>query len=201
MLALVFLKGLATAAGLIMSIGAQNVFVLSQGLRRQHHLLVAAICAGFDLLFIGLGVAGLAALLTGLPVLVRVLQLVGGLYLLYLAWEAAKRWRQRRSLGSEALHAMSWRRAAATALAVTLLNPQVFLETALVLGTLADAQGEMGKWVFAAGAMTTSVLWFFGLGIGAARLAPVLARPSAWRWIDGLTAVLMTAMALVLLLP
>lgn len=197
MFILVFFKGLLTAMGLIIAIGAQNAFVLSQGLKREHHWLVAAVCSFFDLLFILLGVLGLASFLNQMPTLVKGLQWLGAAYLLYLAWQAAKRVRDMHSLNALPERRLSRRQALVTALAVTLANPQVFLETAFIIGTLAGDQGP-AKWAFAFGAMSTSLLWFFGLSLLASKLAPLLARPRAWQLVDGFTAVLMTVLALML---
>lgn len=199
MFILIFTKGLLTAMGLIVAIGAQNTFVLSQGLRREHHWLVASVCTFFDLLFILLGVLGLATFLQSLPWLVAMLQYLGAAYLLYLAWQAAKRVKDLHGLSALPERRLSRKKALMTALAVTLANPQVFLETAFIIGTLAGNQGP-AKWAFAFGAMTTSLLWFYGLSLLASRLAPLLARPRAWQCIDAFTAVLMTALALSLVL-
>ena len=193
-----YTQGLLTAMGLIIAIGAQNVLVLSQGLKRQHQWLVAAVCTFFDLLFITLGVLGLAAVLNTLPLLVTALRWLGAAYLLYLAWQAARRLQRRQSLQAITQGPSSRRQILTAALAVTVLNPQVLLETAFIIGTLADQHGPQ-RWYFAAGAMTTSALWFFGLSALAAWLAPTLARPRIWQAIDLFTAVLMTLLALQLL--
>ncbi|WKE65213.1 LysE family transporter [Gallaecimonas kandeliae] len=198
MFILVFTKGLLTAMGLIIAIGAQNAFVLTQGLKRQYHWMVASVCTFFDLLFILLGVLGLATFLQSMPTLVRILQIVGALYLFYLAWQAAKRARDLHSLNALPQRRLSRRQALVTALAVTLANPQVFLETAFIIGTLASDQGQ-AKWAFAFGAMSTSILWFYGLSLLASKLAPLLARPRAWQCIDAFTTVLMTALGVMLL--
>ncbi|WP_115717230.1 LysE/ArgO family amino acid transporter [Gallaecimonas mangrovi] len=199
MFILIFAKGLFTASGLILAIGAQNAFVLTQGLKREHHWLVASVCTFFDLLFIGLGVVGLATFLASMPTLIRALQYLGSLYLFYLAWQAARRVGQLHGLNALPQKRLSRKQALVAALAVTLANPQVFLETAFIMGTLAG-QEQQGKWAFALGAMTTSVLWFFGLSLLASRLAPVLSKPRAWQIIDGFTALLMTFLAVLLLL-
>lgn len=175
-------QGLVTGAGLIIAIGAQNAFVLGQGLRGEHPWLVALICTTCDVLLIvlgGLGVGQLIASQAALMVLAR----VGGA--LFLVWQAGLAWRRVFAPGAlQARRAGASRRGViATTLAVTLLNPQVYLDTLIMLGAIGAVQAE--PVAFYAGAVLASCLWFFSLVAAAGWLAPRLASRWAWRIIDG----------------
>ena len=193
--------GLAAGLTLIVAIGSQNAFVLRQGLRRSHVLLVVAVCALSDLVLILLGVGGLGAVIERAPVVLEVVRWAGAAFLAGYAVLAA-----RRALRGEHLDAdggpatMSWRAALGTCLALTWLNPHVYLDRVLLLGTLATTHGVPGKWWFAGGAALGSLVWFTALGIGARYLAPLFARPRAWRILDALIAVVMLLLAVMLVL-
>jgi len=191
------LAGLGLGLSLIVAIGAQNAFVLRQGLRREHVLVVVAICAVSDLVLIALGVAGGGLLFTAIPWLVEVVRWVGAAFLLLYGLVAARRALRRSRLEtSDAAHppAASVRAVAATCLALTWLNPHVYLDTVLLLGTVANTHGD-ARWAFAAGAGLGSILWFSALGFGARLLAPLFARPIAWRVLDAIIAVVMIGLA------
>jgi len=196
------LAGLGLGLSLIIAIGAQNAFVLRQGLRRERVALVVAICALSDLVLIVAGTAGAGILFTAVPWLVEVVRWVGFAFLLVYGALAA-----RRALRPSVLRTSEAPTAPPTALAVagatlalTWLNPHVYLDTVVLLGSIASTHGEL-RWWFAAGAGLGSVLWFTALGVGARLLAPVFARPLAWRILDGLIAVVMVAIAVSLVLP
>jgi len=195
------LSGLGLGLSLIIAIGAQNAFVLRQGLRREHVLLVVAICALSDLALIALGVGGGGLLFTALPVLVEVVRWVGAAFLLVYGLFAARRAlrpsRLTASDESPALTRPSTLAVAATCLALTWLNPHVYLDTVVLLGSVASTRGEW-RWAFGAGAGLGSILWFSALGFGARLLAPLFARPLAWRVLDALIAVVMVALAVML---
>ncbi|WP_435737851.1 LysE/ArgO family amino acid transporter [Cellulosimicrobium sp. PMB13] len=204
--------GLGAGLSLIVAIGAQNAFVLRQGLRREHVLPVVAVCAISDLVLIAAGTAGLGALVTGAPALLTGVRWAGGLFLLALAALAARRALRPGGLDpASAGGAPSARSAVGTALALTWLNPHVYLDTVLLLGTLAagyaaahsggaEALGpDAVRWLFGAGAAVASLAWFTALGFGARLLAPVFARPTAWRVLDGAIAVVMAAIGVTLL--
>lgn len=188
------LAGLALGLGLIVAIGAQNAFVLRQGLRVEHVGAVVAVCAASDLALIAGGVLGAGAALTRLPWLLPVVRLAGAAFLLGYGVLAA-----RRALRPQALEPVAG--GAGTGLAVTLgtclaltwLNPHVYLDTVLLVGTTAASFGSH-RWAFAAGAGAASVLWFTALGFGARLLRPLFARPGAWRVLDGLIAAVMLAL-------
>lgn len=195
-----FLTGLTTGLALIVAIGAQNAFVLRQGIRREHIGLVVAICAVSDALLIALGTAGIGSVVEHAPWLLDVLRWGG---VAYLVWFAVGSFRA--ALRPAGLHAGDAPRAAtvgavaATTLSLTYLNPHVYLDTVLMLGNLANQHGDL-RWVVAGGAMLGSVLWFAALGLGARALAKPLDRPSTWRVVDVLVGVVMLLVALKLAL-
>ena len=187
------LAGFAASVVLIVAIGAQNAFVLRQGLRREHVLAVIAVCALSDLLLILAGIAGLGAVVTARPVAVEVVRWVGAAFLLGYALLAARRALRPGGLMPTDRAPATLRATVLTGLALTYLNPHVYLDTVLLLGSV--AQQHPHRWVFGLGAAAASLTWFTALGLGARRLAPVLARPAAWRVLDGLIAVMMLALA------
>ncbi len=185
--------GFAASLVLIVAIGAQNAFVLRQGLRREHVLAVVAVCAVSDLLLILAGIAGLGAVVTARPVAVEVVRWVGAAFLLGYAILAARRAMRPSGLQPTDRAPATLRATLLTSLALTYLNPHVYLDTVLLLGSV--AQQHPHRWLFGLGAAAASLVWFTALGVGARRLAPVLARPAAWRVLDGLIAVVMLALA------
>lgn len=194
-----FWAGLRVGLGLIVAIGAQNAFVLRQGLRREWVFLTCAFCAISDAVLIALGVGGFGALTTRLPWLQPVLLWGGVAFLvIYGARAALAAWRGGEALvpGQGTAH---WTAVLASLAAITWANPHVWLDTVVLLGAV-SAQYGADRWVFAAGAMTGSVLFFFALGYGARLLAPLFARPNAWRVLDGLVALVMWSVALGLVL-
>lgn len=195
-----FVTGLGSAASLIVAIGAQNAFVLRQGLRREHVLPVVLICVLSDALLIAAGVAGIGVLVKQAPVALTIVRWAGFAFLLGYAVFAARRALRPQALNAAGAVAGSFAAAVGTCLAITWLNPHVYLDTVLLLGSLSASHGDPGRWVFGAGAATASVLWFSLLGFGARFAAPVFARPVAWRILDGGIAVLMLVLAVLLVL-
>ncbi|MER7172226.1 LysE/ArgO family amino acid transporter [Streptomyces mesophilus] len=195
--------GFGTGLSLIVAIGAQNAFVLRQGVRGQAVLPVVAICAASDAVLIALGVAGLGAVVTAWPAAMTVVGLAGGAFLLGYGVLAARRVLRpvdgAQGLRAEGAGTRSIRAAVLTCLALTWLNPHVYLDTVLLLGSVAAQRGDL-RWVFGAGAMLGSLVWFAALGYGARLLSGVLARPTAWRVVDGAVAVTMLALGGMLLL-
>ena len=193
-----YLNGLLVAFGLIMAIGTQNAFVLAQSLRREHHLPVAAFCVVCDALLVAAGVFGLATLLTQNPLLLSVARWGGAVFLLWYGTQALRRAFSTSSLEHSANQtARSLKAVMLSALAVTLLNPHVYLDTVLLIGSLGAQQSVPGAYVV--GAASASLMWFFTLALGAAWLAPWLARPNTWRILDLLVAVMMYAVAIQLI--
>lgn len=198
-----FLAGLTLGLSLIVAIGAQNMFVLRQGLRREHVLLVAAICAASDAALIVAGVSGVRAATASLPWLLPAIRWGGAAFLVGYGLLAARRaWRP----AGDALVAANGGPAATTAasaaltcLALTWLNPHVYLDTVFLLGSIAGTHGDR-RWEFAAGAALGSVLWFSSLAWGARFLSPLLASARAWRVLDGVIAVVMVGLGVSLAL-
>lgn len=201
------IAGLGFGLALIVAIGAQNAFVLRQGLRRERVGAVVAICAVSDLVLIAAGAAGVGAVVAGSRALTVVVTLAGvGVLLAYGAVAARRAWRGEGALVVADEGAVGrrppappdapapLRAVASTALALTWLNPHVYLDTVVLLGSVAAGHGS-GRWWFAGGAGAGSVLWFAGLGFGAALLRPLFARPGAWRVLDGVIAAVMAAVA------
>ena len=183
----VFVQGLALSLGLIVAIGAQNAFVLRQGLRREHVGTVVLFCAVADAVLIAAGVLGMAQALGQRPGLARALAWVGALFLAAYGWQALRRARQAHQLkATEGSGGLRRRAAVAQAAAFTLLNPHVYLDTVLLVGSIGAQQPAALRGWFMAGASSASLLWFVLLGYGARWLAPWFARPRAWQVLDGL---------------
>jgi L-lysine exporter family protein LysE/ArgO len=191
------LAGFAASVVLIVAIGAQNAFVLRQGLRREHVLPVVVTCAVSDLALIGAGIAGLGAVVTARPAAVTVIRWVGAAFLIAYAVLAAKRAWKPAALKPTDRAPATLRATLLTCLALTYLNPHVYLDTVLLLGAV--AQQHPHRWLFGIGAAAASAVWFAALGLGAHRLAPLLAQPAAWRILDALIAAVMLTVAATLL--
>src|SRR3954451_7987780 len=187
--------GLGLGLSLIVAIGAQNAFVLRQGLRLEHVAAVVAICFLSDAVLIAAGVGGAGAVVTRAPDLIRVVCFAGAAFLLGYGLLAARRVFRPEALlpaagGARAGLAVT----VTTCLALTWLNPHVYLDTVVLLGSLASTYDDR-RWWFAGGAAVGSAIWFTGLGYGARLLRPVFARPTAWRVLDAVIAVVMLSLA------
>lgn len=221
--------GFGLGLSLIVAIGAQNAFVLRQGARREHLVAVLLVCIASDVVLIHAGVAGFGTILAHAPWAITLFRWFGVVFLVGYGLLAAKRaWRPAGTVlavegagssGAAAaadgtgavsggtatltLPTTSTRRAlpvVLTALALTWLNPHVYLDTVVLLGSVANTHGSDGRWVFAIGACLGSIVWFTALGGGARMLSRWLATPRAWRILDGVIAVVMLALALSLAL-
>ncbi|GGP26352.1 LysE/ArgO family amino acid transporter [Silvimonas amylolytica] len=196
-----WLKGLGLGGSLIMAIGAQNAHVLRMGLSRQHLGLTVSLCILADVLLTAAGVAGVGALIEASPVLMTVARWAGAAF---LTWYGIRAWRA--AFATDALHAaggvavLTWQQATLTILALTWLNPHVYLDTVVLLGSIASQQEPVTRPWFAVGAMTASLLWFLGLGYGARLLSPVFANPRAWRVLDGIIGGVMLTLAVSLVI-
>ena len=196
----VWLQGLALSFGLIVTIGAQTAFVLRQGLRREHVGSVVLFCALADAVLIAAGVLGMAQALGERPALAQALAVVGALFLAGYGWQALRRARQVHQLSVTGSGAgLSHGAAMAQAAAFTLLNPHVYLDTVLLVGSIGAQQPTPLRGWFMAGASSASLLWFGLLGFGARWLAPWFDRPRAWQMLDGLIGVTMFVLSALLL--
>lgn len=194
------LAGFGAGASLIVAIGAQNAFVLRQGLRREHVLTAVAICILSDMALIAAGVAGMGALTRTAPLALEIVRWAGAAFLLCYAVIAARRAIRGSTIEPGEASGRSHRNIVLTTLALTWLNPHVYLDTMVVLGTLGAAHGSAGRWFFAVGAMAASLCWFAALGYGSRVLTGVLGRPAVWRVLDSAIAVLMVVLAVALLI-
>ncbi len=201
MMGSVFLQGMALSLGLIIAIGAQNAFVLRQGLRREHVASVVFFCAITDALLIAAGVLGMAQALGESPMVAHALALAGAVFLAAYGWNALRRALQQNGLlANEGGDGLTWAAAMAQAAAFTLLNPHVYLDTVLLVGSIGAQQpADLQVW-FVAGASSASLLWFCALGFGARWLAPLFAKPRAWQVLDILIGLTMWALSGMLVL-
>lgn len=193
------LAGLGTGLSLIVVIGAQNALVLRQGVLRQQVPVIVAICAGSDAVLIALGVGGVGAALTAWPTAMTAVRWVGAAFLVTYGVRAARRVLRPSAMRLDGPAVGAASAAIVTCLALTWLNPHVYLDTVLLLGTASTGFGDH-RWWFAAGAITGSVLWFSALGFGARWLSGTFTRPSAWRALDAAVAVVVTATGVSLVL-
>lgn len=198
-LAAPFMSGFVLGLSLIVAIGAQNAFILRQGLLRRHVFILCLICAVSDALLIAAGVAGLGTIVASSPALTRVVAIGGAAFLFAYAGLALRRaWRPQAMQASEDAP-QRLGPAVAACLAFTFLNPHVYLDTVVLLGSLSARYDGSARIAYGAGAMIASFVWFFSLGYGARLLQPLFARPSAWRVLDVLIGLVMAVIGLSLL--
>lgn len=193
-------EGFLLGAGLIIAIGAQNAFVLRQGLAGRHVGPVVAICAVSDALLILAGVSGVGSLVNASSGLIAFLAFAGASFLAWHGLSALRRAWRPGTLETDGGAAGTRRAAIATVLALTFANPHVYLDTVVLLGGISGRYPVDARVFFAVGAMTASLAWFAALGYGARLLQPVFRRPAAWRVLDGIIAVVMSGIALQLAL-
>ncbi|MHA6205310.1 LysE/ArgO family amino acid transporter [Dyella soli] len=197
-----FLAGLGAGAGLIIAIGAQNAFVLRQGLQRHFVGAVVLVCVLADISLILLGVAGMGLAVQQHPGLLQWLRYAGAAFLAaYGALALRRAWQGESGLQPAGNGSGSRGRVVLACLGFTLLNPHVYLDTVVLLGSLSTRYAGEGRWAFAGGASTASLLWFAALGYGARLLLPVFRSPAAWRVFDVAVAAFMLTLAALLLLP
>ncbi|MDQ1832151.1 LysE/ArgO family amino acid transporter [Massilia scottii] len=191
-----FFNGLVLCSGLIVAIGSQNAHVLRTGLKREHVGLTVAACIIIDAVLIGLGVAGVGTLVQSSPLLLGAARWGGAAFLL---WYGLRSWRAvfasaALTVAPEAARTGA-RQALVSVVALSLLNPHVYLDTVVLLGAIGGNFTPPERPAFALGAMSASAVWFCALGYGATRLSGLFARPAAWKWIDGLTGTMMLALS------
>ena len=191
------LPGFLTALSLIMAIGAQNAFVIRQGLTRKHVLLVVLVCVASDALLICLGIGGFGAVISSLPWLLEVIRWGGVAYLIWFGVRSLMSAFKNETMDSSGRGVQSAKSALLAILGFTFINPHVYLDTVILLGGIGSQFGD-NKWFFAVGASLGSVVWFFSLGFGAKAASRFMSRPVFWRVLDTVIAVVMFAVALTL---
>lgn len=196
------LLGFGTGLSLIVAIGAQNAFVLRQGILRQHVLPIVLICGLTDALLKILGIAGIGFVVERAPVVLEVIRWGGVAFLLWYAWGAARRAMQPGVLVADegdaagaGSDAGSLKRAVLACLAITYLNPHVYLDTMVLMGSVGNAQGDPARWWFAMGGGVASIIWFAVLGYGARALTRFFATPRSWQILDWIIVVVMLVIA------
>jgi L-lysine exporter family protein LysE/ArgO len=192
---LTFFTGFATSAALIVAIGAQNAFVLRQGIKREHVLAVVLVCALSDALLITLGVAGLGHWVQQSPAALAFARYGGAAFLFAYGMLAARRALRNESLTTAADSPLSLAQAISACLAFTYLNPHCWLDTVVLLGSIASQQPAGSRTAFGIGAASASFVWFLALGFGARALRGVFARPNAWKVLDAAVALVMWGIA------
>lgn len=191
-----FLKGMGLGGGLIVAIGSQNAYLLRQALKGEYVLSCIAICISCDAVLIAAGVAGMGQLIIERPSLLIWIKICGAAFLLWYGVRAARSALNPVAMNATDDKAGSSRAAVISAmLAFSLLNPHVYLDTVVLLGSIGGQQGGDGSVYFALGAMLASVIWFCSLGFGARFLIPVFSRPRAWQILDGVIAIVMWVLA------
>ena len=195
------LIGIGSGLSLIMAIGAQNAFVLRQGIRREHVLPVVLICGLTDAVLETLGVAGIGFVVERAPIVLEIVRWGGVVFLLWYAWTAVRRALKPEGMvvdqtlpGSNGAQS-SLKRTVLACLAITYLNPHVYLDTMVLMGSIGNAQGDPEKWWFAAGGAIASIVWFFVLGYSARLLTRFFATPRSWQILDGIVAAVMLVIA------
>ena len=191
-----FLPGFLAGLSMIVAIGAQNAFVIRQGLTRQHVFIVVAICALCDALLIALGIAGLGAIIQGLPWLLEIVRWFGVLYLSWFGIKSVRSAFKNEVMDASGAQTTSLAKVVGAVLGFTLLNPHVYLDTVILLGSISNQFAD--KWAFGFGAMTASAVWFSSIGFGAKAASRFMSKPIFWRVLDSLIAVIMFSIALFL---
>ncbi|MEY4714551.1 MAG: hypothetical protein RIQ37_881 [Actinomycetota bacterium] len=191
------IPGFFTGLSLIVAIGAQNAFVIRQGLAKSYVFLVVAICAVIDALLIALGIAGLGALITATPWLLEFIRWFGVAYLTWFGLKSFRRAFSKQQMDLSGSTSDTAKKVAASVLGFTLLNPHVYLDTVILVGSIGNQFGDQ-RWWFGAGAMAASFLWFFGLGYGAKAASRFMTKPVFWRVLDTAIGVVMFSIAILL---
>lgn len=194
---LAFLPGLLTGLSLIIAIGAQNAFVIRQGLTRKFVFMVVLVCVLSDWALMAAGVAGLGALILQVSWLLEVLRWFGVAYLLWFAYGSLKAAFKNDALKVGSEHSGSRKQVLLSALAITWLNPHVYLDTVILVGSIANTFRE-NAWFFGLGAMAGSLVWFFALGYSAKAMSGIMSKPVFWKVLDTVIAVVMVSIAAML---
>ncbi len=189
-----FLPGFLAGLSLIVAIGAQNAFVIRQGLSRQHVFVVVAICAIADAALIALGIAGLGAIIQGLPWLLEGVRWFGVAYLTWFGIKSVRSAFKNDAMDVSGAQTTSLKKVVAAVLGFTLLNPHVYLDTVILLGSISNQFAE-DRWFFGFGAMTASIVWFSAIGFGARAASRYMSKPIFWRVLDSIIAAVMFTIA------
>ena len=192
---LLFAQGFAIGGGLIVAIGAQNAFVLARGIHRHYAVTVALICALSDMVLISIGVAGMGGVVASSPLLTRVAAWGGAAFLICYGFGALRAALRGNVLVASEEAPPSLRAVVLTTLAVTLLNPHVYIDTILFMGSISAQFAGTGRAFFGAGAIAASFVWFFGLALCGRLLAPLFRKRMAWRILDGTVCAVMWTIA------
>ncbi len=197
-LVLPYMQGLGTGAGLIIAIGAQNAFVLSHSIRKNHHLKICLVCALCDAVLITFGVLGTGELIASNPMLLKPAAWGGAAFLTWYGIGAFRSAIKGGRLNEEEVSETNLRSLIALTLAITLLNPHVYLDTVVMVGSISGQYAGDGRYAFGLGAITASFLWFYTLGFGGQALAPLFKKPRTWRILDTIIGVTMWSIAFTL---
>jgi L-lysine exporter family protein LysE/ArgO len=189
-----FSSGILSGLALIIAIGAQNAFVIRQGLQRQHVLTVVLFCAISDALLIAAGTAGLGKVIESEPEVLEIVRWFGVTYLIFFGLKSLRSAFRHNTLTLEQGNLVSRKRTILTVLGLTFLNPHVYLDTVIFLGSIAN-QFPADKWFFSAGAMTASFLWFFFIGFGSKMAARFMVKVIFWKVLDLAVAIIMFTLA------
>jgi len=192
-----FLPGFFTGLSLIIAIGAQNAFVIRQGLTKRYVFTVVAICSVIDASLIALGIGGLGAAIAGLPWLLEVIRWFGVAYLTWFGIKSLISATKSQSLDAAGVESKSAGKVVTTGLAMSLLNPHVYLDTVIFVGGVGNTFGD-NRWFFAYGAMLASLVWFTSIGYGAKAASRFMSKPVFWKILDGVIAVIMFTLAVTL---
>ena len=192
-----FLPGLFTGLSLIVAIGAQNAFVIRQGLTRRYVFTVVAICTIIDASLIAVGIGGLGAAIAGLPWLLEVIRWFGVAYLTWFGIKSVISATKNETMDASGVESKSAGKVITTVVAMSLLNPHVYLDTVIFVGGVGNTFGA-DRWYFAYGAMLASAIWFTGIGYGAKAASRFMAKPVFWKVLDSVIAVIMFALAITL---
>jgi L-lysine exporter family protein LysE/ArgO len=196
-----FLSGLGTGLGLIIAIGTQNAYVLKQGILRNHPFVIALICSVIDALLISAGVSGLGVLITSSPILLNIAHYGGAAFLIYYGIKSFLAVFKTESLDIDLKEkSTGLKHTAMTVIALSLLNPHLYIDTCVLIGTIGAQFPEIERSYFTIGAISASFIWFFSLSYGAALLVPLFKKPVAWKILDFIIAIVMWSIAASLIL-
>lgn len=196
-----FIQGLIVCFGLIVSIGAQNAFLLKQGILKQHVFAVALICFLGDVFLMTVGVLGLGELISQRPIVSLIIAILGAIFLFtYGSQSFISMFRSSGALTQSSEKASSLKRVLMITFAITFLNPHVYIDTVVILGAIGGKLALSEKIAFLSGALSCSLVWFFGVGYGAGFLAPYFAKRRVWQILDFITGLIMYAIAISLVI-